>query len=98
MVEKTKGYMGKIIRIDLSSRRIDFQELDENTVRMVIGGTGLAAKILWEETDAATDPLGSENLICFFTGPCFISNNFILNIAVVFKNRKRVVVIYNKFH
>jgi aldehyde:ferredoxin oxidoreductase len=67
---KTKGYMGRLLRIDLTSGKIEAQELDDKTARMVIGGTGLAAKILWEETDAATDPLGPDNLICFFTGPC----------------------------
>ena len=63
---KAKGYMGKLIRIDLTSGKIEAQDLDDETARMVIGGTGLAAKILWEETDAATDPSGAWEPYLFF--------------------------------
>jgi len=36
---------------------------------MFIGGSGLAAKRLWEMTGNETDPLGSENVLIFMTGP-----------------------------
>lgn len=34
-----------------------------------IGGWGLAAKILYDETGPDTDPLGPENRLIFMTGP-----------------------------
>ncbi|MBT3366915.1 MAG: aldehyde ferredoxin oxidoreductase, partial [Nitrospina sp.] len=67
---KSKGYVGSIIRVDLTHRKVEVRKMDDETARMYIGGTGLAAKILWDNTDAATDPLGPDNHICFFTGPC----------------------------
>lgn len=63
------GYMGKLLRVDLTERRTWVEELDPETARKYIGGSGLAAKYLYEETDAGTDPLGPENLLIFMTGP-----------------------------
>jgi aldehyde:ferredoxin oxidoreductase len=45
------------------------EELSEKEARKYIGGSGLAAKRLWEMTDAETDPLGTENVLIFMTGP-----------------------------
>jgi aldehyde:ferredoxin oxidoreductase len=64
-----KGYNGKILRLDLSTRDTDFEYLDEATARKYIGGVGLAAKILWDETTPDTDPLSPENELVFMTGP-----------------------------
>jgi aldehyde:ferredoxin oxidoreductase len=63
-----KGY-GKILRLDLSSGGLDFEYLDEPTARKYIGGVGLAAKILWNETTPATAPLSPESELVFMTGP-----------------------------
>jgi aldehyde:ferredoxin oxidoreductase len=64
-----KGYMGKILRIDLTKEKIETQDLDENLARKFIGGSGLATKILNDETGPETDPLGPENRLIFMTGP-----------------------------
>jgi aldehyde:ferredoxin oxidoreductase len=64
-----KGYNGKILRLDLSTGDMDFEYLDEATARKYIGGVGLAAKILWDETTPDTDPLSPENELVFMTGP-----------------------------
>jgi len=64
-----KGYAGKILRIDLSKGRVATEALDENLAKKFIGGSGLAAKILYDETGPETDPLGPENRIIFMTGP-----------------------------
>jgi aldehyde:ferredoxin oxidoreductase len=63
------GYMGRILRLDLTSGEIKEQPLDDGLARAYIGGSGLAARILYDETSASTDPLGSENLLIFMTGP-----------------------------
>ncbi|UCB46442.1 MAG: aldehyde ferredoxin oxidoreductase family protein [Spirochaetota bacterium] len=66
---KAKGYMGKILRIDLSTRKIETEQLSDEVALKFIGGSGLGAKILYEETDKETDPLGSENPLIFAVGP-----------------------------
>jgi aldehyde:ferredoxin oxidoreductase len=48
-----KGY-GKILRVDLSTQKITYEYIDQATARRYIGGVGLAAKILWEETTSQT--------------------------------------------
>ena len=66
---KAKGYMGKILRVDLGSGKFDEDELTDKTAENFIGGCGLGAKILYEETEAGTDPLGPDNLLIFAAGP-----------------------------
>jgi aldehyde:ferredoxin oxidoreductase len=68
-MEKMKGYMGKILRVDLTKGRVDTEKLDETMAGKFIGGSGLATKILYDETGAQTDPLGPENRLIFMTGP-----------------------------
>jgi aldehyde:ferredoxin oxidoreductase len=64
-----KGYMGKILRVDLTKGRVEAEKLDEKMAGKFIGGSGLATKILHDETGAQTDPLGPENRLIFMTGP-----------------------------
>ncbi|HXZ36165.1 MAG TPA: aldehyde ferredoxin oxidoreductase N-terminal domain-containing protein, partial [Thermodesulfobacteriota bacterium] len=66
---KMKGYMGKILRVDLTKGRAEAETLDENLAKKFIGGTGLATKILYDETGPETDPLGPKNRLIFMTGP-----------------------------
>jgi aldehyde:ferredoxin oxidoreductase len=63
-----KAY-GKILRLDLATGGLDFEYLDEPTARKYLGGVGVAAKILWEETAPSTAPLSPENELVFMTGP-----------------------------
>ena len=63
------GYHYKILRVDLTARHLEVQELDPKVTEKYVGGAGVAAKILYEETDAGTDPLGPDNRIIAFTGP-----------------------------
>ena len=64
-----KGYAGKILRVDLGKEKIEIQSLDEGLAKKFIGGSGLATKILYDETGAETDPLGPENRLILMTGP-----------------------------
>lgn len=63
------GYNGKIVQIDLSRRKINVLPLDEKVLRVYIGGSGLAAKIIYEQTSPQTGPLDPQNLLFFMTGP-----------------------------
>ncbi len=64
-----KGYAGKLLRVNLSKQESRVEGLSEQEARMFIGGSGLAAKRLWEMTGNETDPLGPENVLIFMAGP-----------------------------
>ena len=63
------GYMGKILRVDLSTGKIWDEPLDEEYARAFVGGSGLAARYVYDMVDGDTDPLGPENPLVFMTGP-----------------------------
>jgi aldehyde:ferredoxin oxidoreductase len=63
------GYHKKLIRVDLASRKVEVEDLNEALIRKYIGGLGIEAKILYEETGPETDPLSPENLLMAVTGP-----------------------------
>lgn len=64
-----KGYIGKILDIDLSAKRVVAVDLDADVVRDFIGGTGLGAKILYDRVGPHVDPLSSDNVVVIATGP-----------------------------
>jgi aldehyde:ferredoxin oxidoreductase len=63
------GYMGKILRVNLSTAKITEEFPDESVLKMFLGGSGLATKYLFEEVRKGIDPLGPENKLIFMTGP-----------------------------
>jgi aldehyde:ferredoxin oxidoreductase len=65
----TKGFIGKILDADLSTKRVAVVDLDEEIVRDFIGGTGLGVKILYDEVGPDVDPLSSDNIVVIATGP-----------------------------
>ncbi len=63
------GYLGKLLRVDLNQSRLWDEALNEDYARNYVGGSGLAARYLYDMLDANTDPLGPENPLFFLTGP-----------------------------
>ncbi len=63
------GYMGKVLHVDLSSGRLWDEPLKEEITRIFVGGSGLAARIIYDMVDRNTDPLGPQNPLVFMTGP-----------------------------
>jgi aldehyde:ferredoxin oxidoreductase len=63
------GYHRKLLRVDLSNRKVGVEDLDEPIIRKYLGGVGIEAKILFEETSPETDPLSAENILMAVTGP-----------------------------
>jgi aldehyde:ferredoxin oxidoreductase len=49
--------------VNLTNRKAEVEDLDEELIRKYIGGVRIEAKILYEETIPATDRLGPENLL-----------------------------------
>ncbi len=64
-----KGWNGRILRINLSKKKIKTQQLDANTLIKFIGGRGLAAKILWDELEPGVNPLSPANKLVIAAGP-----------------------------
>ena len=69
MTNGWRGYTGRILRVDLSEGMIRTGELDEDDAFRFIGGSGLAAKIIYDEVDPSIDPFSPENRLVFMTGP-----------------------------
>jgi aldehyde:ferredoxin oxidoreductase len=63
------GYMGKLLRVDLTSRNITEEPLDERTARDFIGGSGYGTRIIHDEVPGDADPLGPANKLVFMVGP-----------------------------
>jgi aldehyde:ferredoxin oxidoreductase len=64
-----RGYMGKILNVDLSQGTIAEEALDEKLCREYIGGYGLGAKLLYDRMPPGADPLGPDNILGLLTGP-----------------------------
>jgi len=64
-----RGYMGKILYVDLSTGDIREETPDENLYKDFIGGYGVGARILYTRQKGGIDPLGPENILGFMTGP-----------------------------
>jgi len=51
------GYHKKLLRVDLTNKKVEVEDLNENLIKKYIGGLGIEAKILYEETGPQTDSL-----------------------------------------
>jgi aldehyde:ferredoxin oxidoreductase len=63
------GYMGKILRIDLTNQTSKTEPLPEEVARQYLGGAGIAFHYLYEEFKPKTDPLDKENKLILALGP-----------------------------
>lgn len=63
------GYKGKLLYINLSEKTFETRELEEQDAKMFLGGSGLGAKILFDNMDLTLDPFDSKSVIVFTTGP-----------------------------
>jgi aldehyde:ferredoxin oxidoreductase len=63
------GYTGKSLIIDLKKQSSKTRKTNLTDAKLFIGAKGLGAKILIDELPPMTDPLSSENILMFTTGP-----------------------------
>ncbi len=63
------GFMGKILRVNLTKGSISEERIPEDKMRKYLGGVGIATSYLYEEVPAGVDPLGADNKLIFMTGP-----------------------------
>ena len=64
-----KGYAGYYLEVDLTKGKVHKKEMEKEWARLYLGGSGVAAKILWDRTGPETDPLGPDNVLVVGTGP-----------------------------
>ncbi len=67
-MSETCGYAGKILRVDLSTRKITTVPTSEYAQRF-LGGRDIAAKIYWDEVPPEIKAFDPENRLIFATGP-----------------------------
>ena len=62
------GYANKIAWVDLTEKKIDYLEVDEEDAIKFIGGRGLGGRIV-SKNAVGKDPLSPENVLALMTGP-----------------------------
>jgi len=64
------GYMGKILRVDLTNGTLKDENLPEEPIlKKFVGGQALALYILLKELPLNATPFGPENIVVMMTGP-----------------------------
>ena len=63
------GYAGKFLRVDLTHEQTIDVTFDEDALKKYIGGTGIGAKLLYEEVPPEADWSNPENRLILASGP-----------------------------
>lgn len=63
------GYVGKILRVDLTEKKIATERLDPATMAGYVGGTGFGAKILYQEVPPEVTWDDPRNRLILASGP-----------------------------
>jgi aldehyde:ferredoxin oxidoreductase len=63
------GWIGTILRVNLTTGSIAKEALDPELAKKYIGARGLGSRILSDEIDPKIDPLSADNKLIFATGP-----------------------------
>lgn len=69
MATKYKGYMGKMLDIDLTTGKIGEYQVSDTDRELFLGGRYLSTKILWDVLKPGIDPLSEENVLVVMTSP-----------------------------
>jgi aldehyde:ferredoxin oxidoreductase len=64
-----KGYGGRILSFDLGDGSSRVEMLEESTARALLGGNGLAARLLLDRVPAGVDAFDPANAVVFSVGP-----------------------------
>jgi aldehyde:ferredoxin oxidoreductase len=63
------GYAGKYLDVNLTDGSVKTLPVDMDLARRMVGGLTYGLYLLWKGTKPGMDPLSSENLLIFSTGP-----------------------------
>ena len=64
-----KEKFGRILKVDLTIGKFCEEQLDESLTQPFVGGSGLAARMLWAYLTQGLDPLSPDSPLLFITGP-----------------------------
>lgn len=64
-----QSVFGRYLDVNLTTGAIDEYAIPVDWQERLLGGKGIAARLLLEELPERVDPLGAENLLAFATGP-----------------------------
>ena len=62
------GWMGTILRVNLTTGRIEKEPLSEELRLNYIGGRGINSRILYDSVGPEVEPLSEDNVLIFGTG------------------------------
>lgn len=63
-----KGYMGKVMWVNLSQKKVDYEDVPDEMYEKFLSGYGLGAKMLFDRIPPGADPLGPDNILGFCSG------------------------------
>lgn len=63
----SRGYNGRILRVDLTEGRVWEENPEERVYRLYMGGSALSLYYLLRELKPGTDPLGPDNVLVFMS-------------------------------
>lgn len=63
------GYVGKMLRVDLSTGKVSVEELEASFIEKWVGGVGFGAKYLYDEVPPGVAWSDPENRMIWATGP-----------------------------
>lgn len=69
MTTQYGGYMGKVLKIDLSTQKVEEYSFSDEDRALYIGGKTMAAKILGDHLSGNEKAFSKENLLVITTGP-----------------------------
>ena len=64
-----KGFKGVILKVDLTTKKIEKEPLNQDIASNFLGGAGYACRELYDAIDKETDPLSPDNILMIMTGP-----------------------------
>ncbi len=66
---KYEGYLNKFLEIDLNNCKSKLVHISPSLIENYVGGKGFGVKLFLDLIPPKTDPLSSENVLMFLTGP-----------------------------
>ena len=63
-----KGFEGKLLVVNLSTKEIGEEQINDSIAEKFLGGAGYACRYLYDKIDRNTDPLSPDNILMFMTG------------------------------
>ena len=69
MADEYYGYVGTLLKVDLTNMTVEKIPTDTYDLDKWIGGRGLGSIIQWTECDPSAGALDPENVLTFLTGP-----------------------------